>query len=735
MKRAFLAGLLASACIPSHALAQSEDVPDQAEDTTGDIVVTAQRREQSLSDVPISVSALSAERLASERIIDLQAVTQAIPGIGFDALPTAQPRLFIRGIGSTETGAGGDPSSALFIDQAYVGRAGAAAAELFDLERVEVLRGPQGTLWGKNVVGGLVHLVTARPRFKNDAMVQATAGNSGLFEGRAMLNVPLSDTLAVRASGTWRERDGFVRNTFTGNRLFDDDVLSGRLSVLLEPSSDFTALLSVDHYRADLAGTARELAFSPSTAVYPFPANPSRRVVEAETDGFQNTRTTGVTLTLEGDTGAGVLTSITAWRNLDLDTLEDLDGTNPGVLIRAPNGNLRFAETSQQISQEVRYAADIGRVNLVVGGYLFLADIDRTEAIDLVLSPPLASALLGAPIRNVVTVPNSWDQSNKTTSYAVFGEAVIDLAPTTRLTLGGRYTWEDKQFRAQAAGLRQAGLIRSPYNVQADESWDAPTWRVVLDHDVGADALVYASAARGFKSGGFQSQAADARAAATPFAPEFATTYELGLKGDIVGRALSGNLTVFHTDYDDLQVRQFVAAEVGVPSSVVTTNAATARIRGIEAGLRLVTGGFSLDAEYAFLDAEFRNFIDNTTPASPFDLSGNQLTRTPRHSANVAAAYTQPLARGGELTFGANWGWQSAIFDDVTNSAISRREPRHLVDARIGWTLPGDQLSVLVWGRNLLDEVFITHQLETSGANFVVFGAPRTYGVTLQWKM
>ena len=256
--RGLWAGGAAAAALLSGQAALAQDAQVS---TLEEVVVTAQRRAQSLQDVPVTVTAFGAEQVEEARIREVQDVATLTPGLQFDAFPSSQPRIAIRGIGSSDRGAAGDPSAAVFLDDIYIGRPAAVAFDAFDVERIEVLKGPQGTLFGRNVVGGAINVVTRRPDLAGfDAAAEATVGNYERLEGAGMLNAPFADgNAAVRLSGAWRTHDGYVRNTFTGDRVEDQDTRSGRISLRAEPQPELRLLATLDGTRSRDTGPAQHV--------------------------------------------------------------------------------------------------------------------------------------------------------------------------------------------------------------------------------------------------------------------------------------------------------------------------------------------------------------------------------------------------------------------------------------------------------------------------------------------
>lgn len=705
----------AAQTIPSPPAVQGTEQASEVDE----IIVTAQRRSQNLQDVPITLTVFGAEEIEQARITAVSDVANRTVGLNFDAFPASQPRPAIRGIGSSDRGAAGDPSTAVFVDEVYLGRPAAVAIDAFDVERIEVLKGPQGTLWGKNVVGGAVHVVNRRPSLSGlDASVAATYGNYDQVDLAGYANLPLTSTLAARISASSRTHDGYVRNVFLDSDVDDADTKSVRGQLLWTPTDRLSILAAADGTRDRGTMQARHTIgvdpSSASAAVWRPTIDRNPDTTRMETNGVQDRDTYGLRLNIDYRFDGFVLSSITSYRWLDYTAFGDGDGGNPTTnRINIQGGQF---ENSEFWSQELRLAALPGaRLSWVGGLYLYHADTDRTDTLVLD-SPPAPSGTFLAVDR--------YDQANVTDSVAVFGDATYAVTQRLNLFGGVRYSRDEKDYSVSTAA--STALIRSAarYSVSADDAWEQTTWRLGADYDLSDDAMVYGLVSTGFKSGGFQDTPATAASAATPFGAETAINYELGLKARLFNRSLTFNPSLFWTDYDDLQVRRSVGFDT------FTTNAGSARIRGVEiAALWRPLDGVSLNLAYGYTDARFRELVDNGA-----DLSGNRLNRNPKHKLTVSPAYERRLASGAKVSAAIDVQYESKIFDDIDNNPVNVREPRTLVDARLGFESPDGRWEASLWGKNLGDEVTITHEYILAGGQFANYGPPRTYGATLRWR-
>ncbi len=720
------------ATLPFTATAQQRAVLDE-------IIVTAQKRAESLQEVPIAVSAFDADSLRLSGVATLDDISHRTPGLTMGRFNAVQPQIFIRGIGSTDQSASGDQSVGVFIDGVYMGRTGFVDLDFFDLERVEVLRGPQGTLYGKNVVGGAINLITERPSETFDARIEGSIGNFDRRSLRALVSGPLAETLAGKLSLSWTERDGYATSATTGRKLSDEDNVTVRGSLLFTPRDDLDLLVTADYSRDRLAGNNRECLgeqfiffpwFAPGSPFAPSPCSPDPFLNEKTVDGFQDRNVGGMSATLTWDSNLGEVTSITAWRKGDYEIQEDFSGSDAPLVVR------NAIDEIEQFSQELRLAdaTEDGRFNWLVGAYGYRADIERVENNDFSGNDvPIALLLLQVPPGTVPSFNTFYFQENKTTSYAVFGQGTWAFTDDVNLTVGARYTYEKKEADIRGAGFDPTGgFLAAPYDISASKSWNAFTPKVTVDWRPSDEVMLYFSVADGFKSGGFNGTAPDGIAASTPFDQEEARQFELGLKSELFDRRLRANLTAFHIDYDDLQVFQLVDG-----ARLIVDNAADARSRGIELEmLAQLSSALTLSGHYAYLDTEYKDFINE----AGLDFSGNTLTRAPKHSYNIGATYRADLDARLGLTLHAEYSYRSRVFYDPSNFALVGDSGRGLLDARAVLSLRDHNVDISLWGRNLTDKVHVTQAIDGRGPFNLsqnaagVIAEPRMYGLTVTWR-
>lgn len=699
-----------------------------------DIVVTARRRSESLQRTPVTVTAFDGAVLKQKGITDFTRLAQATPGINFDAFPKAAPRPFFRGVGSSNQGAGGDPSSVAFLDGVYLARAAMLGIDFYDMERIEVLKGPQGTLWGKNVVAGSVNFITAKPTDKGEASAQLTFGEYGQRNGNLMLNVPIADGVATRIVLGAVTNDGF-RRTLTGKPLDDENKVSGRIALRADLGASTKLLVSADVADQDLGENSRyNVIVNPFTPGVGYADYKHPRYANPDRPGFTKSRTGGARAELTTDAlGFATWTTVAAWRTLNYDFNSDLDGTDPAT--NARNGlpvtgiQTLAREKANSYSVETRLTSnDSGPFSWVAGLYYNRDKIHRERETQQSATPTTINRFFG-------------DSTND--SYAVFGEGQYKFDFGLRLFAGGRYTKEKKSYAAR----RLTGAIAAPtvsYDTASNPGiFDKglATYRVGADFQLSKNIFAFGTVSTGFKSGAFQEQPTSAALARSPTAPERVTNYEIGLKTDWLDRRLRVNVSAFWMDYRDFQTIKVVPdASQGPVGTRVTIDTADATIKGVETEFVVApVKWFDATVRYTYLHPFFTRFIQTSAflaDGSPVfkDGAGNRLSRTPEHA--VVADLGVQSARD------ASWGWlraavtmdyQSDAFENNINDYKEYRRARTLWDASLTYNI-NERFSAQAWVHNLTNVTYRIWQTNGGFYQFVQYGAPRQYGLTLSAK-
>ena len=727
-------------CLSFAYSSSAEDIDDEGVYYLEPITVTAEKRPAELQKTPISVLAFTSDTIENSGIIAIQELALQSPGLVIgNSSNTSTPEIFIRGIGTTDISPGSDASVGLYVDDVYIGRDKGMFFELFDLERIEVLRGPQGTLYGRNTIAGAINIITNKPTNKFTMSHQLKYGNFEFFNINGMLNGPIiKDYLFGRLSYSYSDRDGYSKNVFNGSRVADADNLSTRGSIWILPSDNVDILLSVD-YSKDRPTAA---AFKPlltgesilggqltpvfgSITVAPNPGNPFDPFNHVEpSDPFkvnqdlatiENRDIFGASGKLTWDLDNLSLVSISAYRKLDYNLVDNFDGLSVRLL-----DFLQDLE-QKQFSQELRLTTiSEDQLKWIAGLFFFYETSDEattTAFQDL-------GSLFG---------PGNFSATNfsevEVYSYALYSEGTYNITNHLSATIGLRYTYEEKDFKVERitndlAALGDPGFGKST----EDDEWYALTPKFGLQFQPSAELMYYGTVSRGFKSGGFnslQTQREDS------FDPEFLWAFEIGAKSTWLEKRLQLNVAAFVYNHDDLQV-QTIISEGGF-DRLATTNAAEAEAYGIEFEISSrPLLGFDINAGIALLETEFKKFIN----ASGADASGNSLKRSPKLSTNLTVQYTFPINEVGYFILRAEHQYQSKIYFTETNESVLSEGGFHNINARAGYETENGRFSIAVFGKNLMDEETINFAIDLRnqlGTVNRIFNHPRTYGVELTY--
>lgn len=715
------------------ALAQSGRAMSAA-DATGieEIIVTARRREESQQSAPITLTTWGGEQLQERGVTDFTRLAQVTPGVGFDEFPKGSARVWFRGVGGGGQAAGGDPSSVAFLDGVYLARPPMLQVDFYDLERVEVLKGPQGTLLGKNVVAGSMNFITAKPVDRFEASALLTLGEFSQKNANLMVNAPIGEHVAARLVLGAVTNDGF-RHTTTGAPLDNDHKLSARAHIRADVGEGSYVLLSGDIVDQDAGDASRFnvllLPFSP-TKGYADYDNP--RVANPDFPGFTRVTTGGARAEFTTDKlGFATWTSTAAWRTLDYDTANDLDGTDVATNARIglPVSGIQTLaqETADSWSLESRLASlGDGPVTWVAGLYYNRDEIHRERETQQTRTPTTINRFFGDAVNN---------------SYAAYGEAEYAFDFGLHLFAGGRYTKEDKEYAAK----RLTGSLFTP--TTSYDTANSPgvfkkgqfTYRVGANYRASENVFAFAVISTGFKSGVFQEQPSSAALARTPTAPEKATNYEAGLKTDWFNRRFRANVSAFWMDYQDFQTAKVVPdATQGPVGTRVTVDTADATIKGVETEfIAKPVAWLDATVRYTYLHPYFTDFLQTSgfrADGSPIltDGKGNRLSRTPKHAlTGEVGVESDTSAAWGYVRAQVNVDYQSDIYDNNINSLTEYRLPRTLWDASLTYNLD-ERYSVQVWGRNLTNKSYRIWQTNGGFYQYVQYGSPRQYGVTLR---
>jgi iron complex outermembrane receptor protein len=675
------------------------------EGTVEEVFVTATHQKTRLQDTPLAVSAFTFEQLERAGARDLRDLAAFTPGltIGTGEGQGATP-ISIRGVGQNDLGIGADAPVAIYLDGVYLARSYMNLFDLVDVERIEVLRGPQGTLYGRNATGGAINVVTRQP---GDVPVFEALGRVGSYrawgvQALAMgpLGHDLSGKLAVSASG----REGYTRNTLTGDDLDPEKTFALRAALRWRPSDTLDVTLNADVGYHDMPVVVHD-----STDASFDPKRIALDVTPREDRDYW-----GLSLTVVRDLPGVQLTAITGYREAKLANVIDTDASALKAVYFE-----QYDKTSQ-VSQEVRAASTgAGPLQWLAGLYYFREEADTFSPIYLDFT-----AVLGLPSATSENVRGS----NRTTAFAAFSQASYRVTDRLSVTGGLRWSTETKRFSFQQDFTVDIPPVFNSYPRSTQETtWSNLSPRVSLDYRPRERLLVYASYSEGFKSGGSTSVSVITSPLPNVFAPEKIKAVEAGFKGDGFGGRLRLNATAFHYDYQNLQVR--TADALGF---LVVRNAATATIEGVELEMTAYPARrLEITASAALLDARYDRFID---PVSLADYSGDRLNRAPKVQLSVGAQHTQALAGGSELVLRGDYAYASRIYHQPGELLAFSRDPSHLFNARAELRGPDRRWALALFGRNLANHRYIGHAFVLLGEPRSTITPPRTFGLELRFS-
>ena len=700
--------LFCGAIMPCFSIAYAQSSPD-TEAASGDdgsiqeIIVNARLRQESLQDTPLAISAVNAEMIENSVVTDIAGIQKFVPNIQLGRVAFAGNSLSagIRGISFGDLEKTFDPAVGMAIDGVFLGTSTGANVDLNDVESVEVLRGPQGTLFGRNTVGGIINFRRTRPTGEMGARFHARYGSFNALDVDAVVNLPkIGDAISIKVSGLRRTSDSFTRNRVTGKREDGRDYFTLGLAVLAEVSPDTSILASIDYqkdrstYPSNINLTkANGLPFGIGGTICDLTLQIGLGDLGCDTQGFLRQRaerfkfanTTipfesfidgwAASLEIKSKIGDFSLTAVTGYRDTSDSLLQEGTGTPlipvaPGIAI--PLFVTARDQDYEQFSQEVRIQGDLSDgVDLVAGLYYLHTDY-KIRPLAYNGSAAATAYFLGGPAQRI-------DSSQKLDSFAVFAESIIKLGSNVRLTLGGRYTTETKKFTTALSLPAPAAFTASRKATFKD-----PSGRIILDWKPNDHTMLYASWSRGIRSGGFNGRGASPTSIG-PYQPEKVDSYEVGLKADFANGLVRFNPTIFQANYGNKQEDILRPAPSGFGTETVVENVASARIRGVELELLArPTPELTLRAAGSHLDAEYRRFLipNLSLPGSPLvDVSGLRNFRAaPKYSFNAGLDYVREIGGGNSLGLTIDYVYTDDVFAAAVADATGAK--RDIIPAR-----------------------------------------------------
>jgi len=731
-----------------------------------EVIVTAQKRDESQQEVPIAMNAFSAEDVKNRQIASVADLAVTVPSLRIGEAIGAQ-QISLRGVGYGLFSGAGENAVAVHVDGIYLANPGSVQLLQHDVAGVEVLRGPQGTLWGRNATGGVINFITPSPSDEFGGSLKVGAGNYGAVSASGNVNIPISDVLSVRGSIDYLDRDGYLENRHTGNDIAGVEKISGRVAIRFTPSDQFQADLKIFSGEEDWGGpyfsaTGDSLLASPFGALNPqFDDDP--RKLYANIDPLQESSLHGASLRLQYDFGSNIsLVSLTGFVDYQRELLYDNDGSSLNMTIVGRDIN------DKTISQEFNLSGDHGDLNWLVGAYYLKQDADVFS------DAPLNDFVYMSGLTQLL-----FDFEEEVESEAVFFDVTYAFTEQLSVYGGLRALWEDREgtfsqtliadlgalpFLAfqQAGpganpadfGLTMGDLVDVGTNgfgnyltgipvalpacsspvVENKSDVSKTTGRLGVKYQFNDSVMGYAQFSTGYKSGGFASSACD-----DPFKPENLDAYEIGFKSEMAGGRVRINGAVYYYDYSDLQVEQ------GLGTSIVVENA-DAEIKGLDLDVLFVaTDQLLLSAAVALIDSEYTKFVNIDSIDHPTllqDVSGNPLLRAPEWSFVAGAQYDMPLADGANLILRTDLLFSDSYQTREFNNPADKQPSYHNVNAIASYTSASETWAFSMWVKNLTDEEVLQNSVEVStlvgtgayGVRGTTYNLPRMFGADIEFR-
>lgn len=763
-----------------------------------EIKVTARKREESLQDSPVAVTAISSADIQAASLQDIADIDRVTPNLWFQggsrsAGTSNNAQVFIRGIGQFDFIPTADPGVGSYVDGVFLGRAVGGIFNLVDIERIEVLRGPQGTLFGRNTIGGAINVISSKPDFeKTRGFLEFKAGNDSWLEGSGVANLPLGDTLAARVSFNIKDRDGFGTSTVAPDIDWgNNENYSIKGSVRWQASETFELIASADYYHQNQFSMPSNASFftgaglpalnvgavlfgilpgppeflpggppgsgapvipTPGT-VFPQDSLTSSKSGPSRDDG----ETWGVSMTMQWDAfDWGTIKSVTSYRDMDLSFADDNDAYFIDLAVTDDDFD------QWQVSQELQLIGQLGNLNWINGFYYFHER--ATELNQFLLMPGFVQALEAAPAAifpvtptsvcpgafpanvcaggagnpvNLVLDNNSVEFNDMVVdNIAIYTQGSYQLTEQWSLTAGFRFTYEEKEFTRSQFKPDSSAVLGFPFFsvplATLRDSWSNFSPKAGVEYKVNDDTLVYASFTKGFRSGTFNGRGGAPEAVSESVEPEEVTSYELGLKTEFFDNRARANFAFYFNDYDDLHIQQVLVTSTG-GFSVFLLNAASAKTWGGEAELTLVPhANWELSGSLGYTHAEIKEISAADSAASGIN-AGDKLRKTPEWTFHLAASYTHPLSYG-DLNLRLAYAWRDELFHNADNNPLSLEDSLGLLDARATFRSTDGKWEISAFGTNLTDEVYYNDIFVPGGAEQVNYWARgREYGVSLRY--
>ncbi|HHA2817631.1 TPA: TonB-dependent receptor [Stenotrophomonas maltophilia] len=688
------------------------------------IKVTARKREETLQEVPVAVTAFTSEALDRMNVQDISDLDAQVPNLTIYAARGASSTVtaYIRGIGQSDPTWGADPGVGIYLDDVYIARPQGALLDVFDVSRIEVLRGPQGTLYGKNTIGGAIKYISRGLPTQTEGFAQVTVGNYSQLDAKAAIGGPIGGAdsgLRARVAVASMNHDGFGENTFNGQPVSDKQINAARVNLGAYAGDDFDVQFALD-WIDDQSGMRGSKMLAPNPFLRAYPAMDSRYDIRSGMRNLNNVETKGASATVNWRPNEDIAVKyVVAKRESDSEANIDFD-TTP-IKLADVGGTYH----DEQVSNEVQLNYDAGgRVRGVVGLYQF-------------------SGEAGGQIQNNYFSAQFADNQGKvlTDSVALYADWTFDLTRRLKLDVGARYTDEDKRAIVLNRLYADPGFSR-PMAVTADfdkkTNFKNVSPKVSLDYQITPDVMVYGLATRGFKSGGYniRANAVAVPRSAEPFDDETVDSYEVGSKMAFLDQRLFLNLSAFYNKYKDIQLSVFTGLDTngdGVDDSFFGdfTNAGAGTVKGLEVEYQyLPSQHWLISGNLAWLDTKYDEYIDRGVNVA----RQMKFTNAPEFSGAFNVEYRTDLANGSNLSARVSYSYQSEVWPTTDLSPVIRQDGYGLVNAGVIWRLD-DVWTFSLQGTNLADKEYRTtgYNIPAVGTLIGFYGPPRQYSLSVRY--